>query len=131
MQYQYNGYTIQTAEDNSCIIRNSRGDFMGRVSDDEEAKEFIDDLPLEPPTFTNNSSNKTSSKFLYKRFESYCRKGKLTGMCYPLGDYRFGTVYINVLNRFIASFEKSSNLTVIVDKKYIDGEQFYIVDEVI
>lgn len=41
---QYNGYNIQYTSDNEAIVRDSKGNFIGRFPSWEEAEDFIDDL---------------------------------------------------------------------------------------
>lgn len=119
---QYKGYEIQITEE-GCIIRNGNGDYIVSTPDETEAKEYIDDIEEEVVEIKELPTD------WYQRFDNYCNK--LVGKCYPTSDpKKFGTTYGQVLDKFAKSFESSTKTKVIINIERIEGDLFYIVDEV-
>lgn len=119
---QYKGYEIQITEE-GCIIRNGNGDYIVSTPDETEAKEYIDDIEEEVVEIKELPTD------WYQRFDNYCNK--LVDKCYPTSDpKKFGTTYGQVLDKFAKSFESSTKTKVIINVERIEGDLFYIVDEV-
>lgn len=119
---QYNGYEIQITE-SGCIIRDGQGNYIMSTENDTEAKECIDDLE------NNVVDIEKLPTDWYSRFEQYCKN--LPGKCYPTSNPRkFGTTSSRILSQFVKSFEELNHVTIKIVSEIIDGEKFYIVEEV-
>lgn len=103
------------------------GSVISSCDTEDEAYEFIEELENKENTnYVINSKN--NQQKLYKMFDKYCEK--LPGKVYLDSDYKFATVYSDILNRFIKSFEKSTNAKVIIKEVYKSGETYTVVDEI-
>ena len=123
---QYNGYELQITE-SGCIIRDSLGNYIDSVSDEGDAKEYIDDLVAEDEE-EQKTQIKTTTKDWYGRFEKYCKH--LPGKIYLSDEDKFGTCFEAALKKHIKSFEENTGTRVMFSLRSMCGEHFFIVDSV-
>jgi len=115
---EYNDYQIQFS-DYGCIIRDSKGKYIGQTINEDEAMEFIDEL--------NEKNEPIVVKDLYEQFCKYCKS--LPGKCYI--DDKLATTNEEALIRFIKSFEKQNGVKIKYNMIIKGCEYFYIIEEII
>lgn len=116
---QYRGYEIQIVE-YGCIIRNNKGEYVISVDTESEAEDYINDIH-------NAKLELFRTKIdWYERFCLYCKK--LPGKCY-IND-KLATTNQSKLNSFIKSFENATHTKIHYHSEIIEGERFYLVDQV-
>lgn len=123
---QYKGYELQITSEGT-IVRDNAGNYIISTPDEEEAKDYVDDLIMEDPIEQKDIIKNRSTNW-YDRFIKYCNK--LPGKIF-IDNGKLASTNGLALNKFAKSFEELNHVVICITNQYIDGELFYIVNDII